>query len=161
MKHFLFDKWKAPVPKRFHSNSIIRTYSSVYIQIASRSLYIKLKTYFIVLTTIRSTIPHTIFINQSLEHCLSNFGCIFWHLGDLDSQKTYIFIFFQVVSFIVQVVLRAFLYSTYAAFIIHRQVSVDFRLHQMMGVCFGRLVGARRIFLLCISKFQSRKPNNC
>ena len=28
-------------------------------------------------------------------------------------------------------------------------------------VCFGRLVSTRRISVLCISKFQSRKPNNC
>ena len=29
------------------------------------------------------------------------------------------------------------------------------------GWCFGRLVSMRRIWVLCISNFQSRKPNNC
>ena len=89
MKHFLFDKWKAPDPKRFHSNSIIRTYSSVYIQIASRSLYIKLKTYFTVLTTIHSTIPHNLnrtLFKQFWLHFLASQGSRF-------SKKIYFYIF--------------------------------------------------------------------
>ena len=32
---------------------------------------------------------------------------------------------------------------------------------QMTRVCFGRLVSIRRILVLCISNFQSRKLNNC